>query len=327
MTRKRPYLAVGLLAAAAVLASAPRSAAQSGLKKRVAVMDMALTASTLSPSSPGTYSTTSTVQIPPPADFALGLSEMLTTQLVKTGRFIVLERKSLSDVTGEQDLRPGAKPEGGAERTRPVLAAQALLRCAVTEYAYSQGGARGSIKILKEVSLGASRLKAQVGIDTRILDPRTSRVLASIVTRGEASMKAADVKYTPSAGELEAGGFANTPLGQASRKAIDEAVAFILKELGDAPWEARVIRAQGRQVYLNAGAEDGVVSGGTFGVYRPDAPLVDPESGVELGAPDRQIGMVRISEVKPKYCVAELLQGEGPQRNDIVRPVAMGANR
>jgi curli biogenesis system outer membrane secretion channel CsgG len=314
----------GLLALTA--AQAETAGADGQLKRRIAVMDMALTASSLSQSSPGSYSSTTNMPIPPPADFALGLTEMLTTELARTGRFIILERKSLSDVTAEQDLRPGKTNPDGGEKTRAVLAAQALIRCAVTEYAYSQTGSSGGIKIVPGLSLGASRVKALVGIDTRILDPHTGQVVGSVVTHGDASAKAADVKFTNSAVDVGAGGFVSTPLGQASREAIDAAVAFIVKELGQAPWQGRVVRAQGRQVYLNAGAEDGITTGLTFDVFRSDEPLVDPDSGVELGAPDRQIGTVRVASVKPRYSVAELLSGEAAQPNDIVRPAGAGAN-
>lgn len=320
----KPSGVFGLLALTSVLGAS--AGAEGPLKRRVAVMDMALTATTLSQTSPGTFSSSSTMPIPPPADFALGLTEMLTTQLGKTGRFLLLERKSLTDVTAEQDLRPGGATSAPAEKARPVLGAQALIRCAVTEYAYSQSGSTVGIKRLKGISLGGTRVKAVVGIDTRILDPRSSQVLASVVTRGEASAKGAEARYEGPAVDLGVGGFVATPLGQASRQAIDDAVAFIVKELGAAPWEGRVIRTQGRQVYLNVGAEDGVEAGRVFDVYRRDQPLVDPDSGVELGAPDRPVGTLRIAAVKPRYSVGELVSGESPQPHDVVRAAGTGAN-
>jgi len=117
-----------------------------------------------------------------------------------------------------------------------------------------------------------------------------------------------------------------TPLGQASRHAIDQAVHFIIAKLGTTPWEARVIRAQAGDIYVNAGEESGVSVGETFGLYRPGEALVDPVSGLDLGAPDEQIGTVKVKAVKPKYAVAVLVDGEPAQRNDIVRPLSAGAN-
>ncbi|MCA1732811.1 MAG: CsgG/HfaB family protein, partial [Acidobacteria bacterium] len=110
-----------------------------GLKRRVAVMDMAVTATTLSTQSPGSYSQTTSMQIPPPADFALGLTEMLTTELMRTGRFIVLERQGIADITAEQDLGAGERANAETAVTAGgIVGAQALIRCAVTEYSYAQ---------------------------------------------------------------------------------------------------------------------------------------------------------------------------------------------
>lgn len=293
-----------------------------GLKKRVAVMDMALTATTLSSSSPGTVSESTSIQIPPPADFALGLTEMLTTELMSSGEFIVLERKGLSDITAEQDL--GSSDRANAQtaiKGGSIIGAQALIRCAVTEYAYTQSGTSGQLKILDGVSLGASVVRAQVGIDVRIYDAATSQVLASYVARGSAATRGVDFKYSNNKADVGGSGFSTTPLGRASREAIGKAVAFIARELGGSPWEARVIRASGGQVYLNAGAEAGVAVGTKFVVYRADEPLIDPASGLNLGSPEQQVGNLEIISVQPKYAVARVTAGDAPQANDIVRPI------
>ena len=312
-----------ILALVTFLAVSAGAAPHAGLKKRVAVMDMSVTATTLSTSSPGSYSSTTSVQIPPPADFALGLTEMLTTELFKTGRFIVLERKGLADVTAEQDL--GASDRANQEvasKGGAVVGAQALIRCAVTEYAYTQSGGTGQLKLIEGLSVGATLVRAQVGIDVRIYDARTTEVLASTVARGTASTRGLDVKYANKTGDFGGTGFATTPLGQASRQAIAQAVAFIASEVANMPWEGRVIRAADQQVYINAGAESGITAGATFKVFHPEEALVDPASGLNLGTPDREVGVIRVAAVQPKYAVAEVVQGQVPQRNDVIRPIA-----
>ena len=310
-------LFAGLTLAATALGAEPHA----GLKKRVAVMDMAVIATTLSTSSPGTYTTSTSIQIAPPADFALGLTEMLTTELFKTDRFIVLERKALADVVAEQDL-------GGSDRANKevaitggdVIGAQALIHCAVTEYAYTQSGGSGQLKLIEGLSIGATVVRAQVGIDVRIFDSSTTEVLASTVARGTASSRGLDVKYSDETGDFGGGGFASTPLGQASRQAIAQAVAFIVSRVEGMPWEARIIRARENQIYINAGAESGITAGTTFKVFHPEETLVDPASGLNLGTPDREVGRIRVASVQPKYAVAELIEGDLPQRNDVVRP-------
>jgi len=87
-----------------------------------------------------------------------------------------------------------------------------------------------------------------------------------------------------------------------------------------------VIRVQGKLVYLNAGEESSVSPGETYGVYRSEEALVDPASGLELGTSDRQLATLKITSVRPKYSVGEVVSGETPKRNDIVRPQSSGEN-
>jgi curli biogenesis system outer membrane secretion channel CsgG len=319
----RKTIAALILIASPVLAAAPP-----GLKKRVAVMDMSMSATTMAqPTGGGGGTFTTMVQIPPPADFAMALTEVLTTELAKTGRFIVLERKAMGDIAAEHDL--GASGKANAEtaaRTGSIIGAQYLVRCAISEYSYSQTGTNSSFKMIPGLSVGASVLRAQVGIDTRVYDALTSEVVASATSHGTATSSGGDVKMSNPKMEAGAAGFVTTPLGKASREALDGAVRFIVAKLGEAKWEARVIRADGGQIYLNAGEEAGVENGQTFGVYRAGDALIDPASGINLGTPDKHVGIVRIKTVTPKYSIAEVVSGDAPKRNDIVRPENRGAN-
>lgn len=325
MSRERSVPVIILV----LLLSVPAFAAtHAGLKKRLAVMDMSMATTTMAAPTPsGGGTLTTTIQIPPPADFAMALTEILTTELAKSGRFIVLERKAMGDIAAEHELTAAGKvnPETGA-KTGSIIGAQYLVRCAISEYSYSQTGTSGTLKVLRGLNVGASMLRAQVGIDTRVYDSLTSEVVASTTARGSATSSGGDVKYSDAKMDAGAAGFVTTPLGRASREALTTAVQFIIDKLAASPWEARVIRADGGQIYLNAGEEAGVQSGQTFNLFRASEALIDPASGVNLGTPDKQIGVVRVKSVAPKYAVAELVSGEAAKRNDIVRSQEKGAN-
>ncbi len=316
-----------MIAALILIASPVMAAAPAGLKKRVAVMDMSMAATTMVQPTGGGGTFTTTIQIPPPADFAMALTEILTTEIAKTGRFIVLERKGMGDIAAEHDLAAAGKANAEtAAKTGSIIGAQYLIRCAISEYAYSQTGTSGSFKRIPGVNLGASVLRAQVGIDTRVYDALTSEVVASATSHGTATSSGGDVKLSNAKMEAGAAGFITTPLGRASREALDGAVRFIIEKLGEAKWEARVIRADSGQIYINAGQEAGVENGQTFAVYRAGDALIDPASGINLGTPDKEIGTVRIKTVTPKYSIAQLVSGEAPKRNDILRPQERGSN-
>jgi len=63
------------------------------------------------------------------------LTEMIITELMKTNRFIVVERGSLNEVLSEQDLGDsGRVRQETAARIGEVLGAQVLLKGAITEF-------------------------------------------------------------------------------------------------------------------------------------------------------------------------------------------------
>src|SRR5687768_11067003 len=92
-----------LLAVLTLPATASAQAPTGPPKLRVAVMDLSGTALSMQTTYAPTMTTT-TVAIPPPTEFARGLTEMMTTALVETGRFVVLDRRALQQVLAEQDL-------------------------------------------------------------------------------------------------------------------------------------------------------------------------------------------------------------------------------
>ena len=111
----------------------------------------------------------------------------------------------------------------------------------------------------------------------------------------------------------------NTPLGKASREALEGAVAAIVAGMKKVPWSGRVSDVREGQVYINAGAEMGITPGMEFDIYEQQAALIDPESGRSLGAPDRRIGSVTVDAVQDKYAVARVKDGQGFKRDNLVR--------
>src|ERR1700675_2608549 len=62
-----------------------------------------------------------------------GLAEMLTSEVCKTGQFIVVERLALGDIVREQELGQTGLIRGEtAARTGQVLGAQILVKGAIT---------------------------------------------------------------------------------------------------------------------------------------------------------------------------------------------------
>lgn len=167
-----------------------------------------------------------------------GMADQLTTALFNSGRFIVLERQTLSDVLIEQDL--GASGRVRSDTAAPIgqiEGAELLITGAVTEFDGNASGTRGGGGGLLGGVLGAvagSVQKAHMAIDVRVIDAKTSRILAATSVEGSST----DVDLGAALGTYWGGGalggalssWENTPKEKALRQCIERAVEFIVSK-------------------------------------------------------------------------------------------------
>lgn len=291
----------------------------SGPKMRLAVMDLSGSALKMQTSATPA-STTTTVAIPPPSDFAHGMTEMLTTALMKTNRFIVLERAVMDKVVGEQDFGAGGRVNAEtAPKVGKIIGAQAMITGDITEFSYSQSSVGGNMSVLRGFGAKSDKVTALVAVDIRVIDAATGEVLASERAQGKAQMSKVSATATAGGSDFSVAAGENTPLGQATRQALQGAVAAIVAGMQKARWSARVIDFRNGMLYINAGSEMGIQPGMDLAVFRPQEALVDPDTGKSIGTPDQKIGTVVVDSIQEKYCVAKILFGADMKRGDVVR--------
>ncbi len=248
-----------------------------------------------------------------------GMAEMLTTALIDSGRFIVVERQAVQDVLTEQDFSAsGRTTPAGAPKFGKMLNAQILIKGAVTQFGMMESGGGGALSI-KGIDVGLAASQAVVGVDIRIYDTTTAQVLDSVRCEGRASSTGLDFGYAEHDWGFGTSTFQNTPLGKATAKAIDKAVVAIITRMQDVPWEGRIIKMSGDEAYVNAGAESGINAGDSFVVYRPCEELIDPQTGLSLGCETERIGTITIAEVHEKFSKASVNAAKPLQPNDIVK--------
>jgi len=167
-----------------------------------------------------------------------GMADQLTTALFNTNRFIVLERQTLRDVLSEQDLGASGRIRSDtAAKIGQIEGAELLVVGAVTEFEGAASGAKGGLggglgRIFGGIAGGFK--KAHMAIDLRIIDARTSRIVAATSVEGEAT----DVNLGGllggfgGSGGLVGGlsGWKNTPTEKALRICIKKAVEFIVSK-------------------------------------------------------------------------------------------------
>lgn len=271
--------------------------------------------------------TQTTIAIPPPTEFARSLTEALTTSLVATSRFIVLERQALAQVQQEQDLgASGRVNKETAADAGKLMGAQVLITGDITSFNFKRSSVGGKLtNVFKGVDAGVERVTATVSIDLRIIDAVTGEIIASVKGDGDAAQQGITADLTRDEKKYDGSVQLTTPLGKASRQAIQNAVAGILANIPKMKWSARVIDFRGGVVYVNAGTGYGMQPGMALEIFDPQPVLVDPETGRNLGAPDKLIGEVVIEQVEAQYSTAKVVSGGEFKRNQVVRLKGQGA--
>lgn len=306
-----------------------------GPKRRLGVMDMEVKVTTTTTPTPSGGATT-TVDVPMPTDFGQGLTEMLTTALVASKRYIVLERKALADIQAEQNLgaTPTVDPTSAATPGK-LLGAQALIRGAVTEYTYHRSSTGGNVAVIPGISLSHSSAEAAVVLDIRIYDTNTGQILDSVKAEGRAKGSATGVGFDnvstdangqPTGFKMSASGFTQTPLGQATRQAIDKAVALINARMEKVTWEGAIAEIDTTDadpkciLYLNAGSDMGLKVGDVFDIFRAGRTITDPQTKVVIGRTlDTRLGACKVISITPGLAIAQPTEGTGFQKADIIR--------
>ncbi|MFA5008300.1 MAG: CsgG/HfaB family protein [Candidatus Omnitrophota bacterium] len=243
-------------------------------------------------------------------DFAAQLSDAL----IQSGRFIVLSRQDLGAVLTEQDLaESGRLAKSLSAQKGKVIPAQILVTGNITEFEENTQGGNQGLSI-HGVNIGMGKSDAHIAIIVQIIDSTTGQILDSQRVEGLADASGFSVGYSGSF-SIGSSSFRKTPLGKATQIAIDRSVEYISQRLAIIPWQGRVVTVKDGLVYINAGADTGIINGETFIVCRKGEALIDPETGVELGEEKTKIGDIVISEVQPKFSKAKILSN-----TDQIRP-------
>jgi len=158
-----------------------------------------------------------------------GMRDMMTTALFKTGRFVIVERDQLSEIIREQDLGASGRVQKGTEPAiGEIKGADLMIVASVTEFDSGAQGLKGSFDVGR-IKIGGRTGKAHMAIDVRVVDVKTSEVLAATTVDGSAANVGVEgvkgVFDNPSPSSL--GGFSKTPMEKALRACIEKSVKYI----------------------------------------------------------------------------------------------------
>ena len=172
--------------------------------------------------------------------YTTGLRDMLTTAMVQSKRYRVLERQNLGSLQQEMSLGNSGYTDKSGIKKGGIKGADLLIMGAVTGWepgTSGGGGALGGGLLGKAGALfGAARgayKKSSMAMDIRIVDTHTSEVLAATRVEGVAK----DVSLGGFLGAFGGsggmagglGGFAKTPMEKAIRTCLYNATKYIVE--------------------------------------------------------------------------------------------------
>ena len=230
---------------------------------------------------------------------------MLTTALVNSGQFIVLERAQLSNVLREQEMKVSGltKSETGP-KLKQLAGAQILIQGAVTEFSTDDSGGGFNLGIAKNLGNlpfnlgGASESSSgKVAMNIRVIDNSTGQVLESHNVSHAVEDSAFNLSGGYSGISLGGNKFNKTPLGQATRIAIQKAVAAITASAARVPWTGLVVAIDGKDIVINAGSNSGMKRGDMFMIERVGKVFTDPSTGQVLGSKSKELGVLRLMNI------------------------------
>ena len=249
-----------------------------------------------------------------------GMADMLITALVKTGNYQVYERTEINNILEEQKLgMTGAVTQESAAKVGQLIGVELAIMGAVTEFGWSQSGTGGAAKKFG-IGIGIKSTAATVAVDVRFVNTTTGEIVTAESVRKEESKKGLAIDTDKFSFENQQK-FDESLVGKATRDAIDSIVEMVDKTAPKIPWQAKIIKGDG-PIFINAGSITGVQVGDEFNVYRQGEELIDPDTGISLGAVESKIGRIRVvnnSIGGGKASQCEAVSGSGFERNDIVK--------
>ncbi len=260
-----------------------------------------------------------------PVEFRQAIYEKLLQKLQATGRFVVLEREALEALMQEKAIK---EENTGQDQKGKIVPAQFLVKGQLTDFELNSKGGGGGVSIggsIGGVRLGGKVSEAKVGMNVRMFDVDTSELLASESASKSVQSRGFDVGGWVNSVGADFGAYEKSPLGEATTKALDEAVEKILKTLGKQPWQCMVADYddKDKEVTLNAGLDLGVQEGDIFDVYKVTKVIKDPETGAILGKKTAKIGSIKVTSSEKKFSLASVLDGDGFEPGAIVREIVI----
>jgi curli biogenesis system outer membrane secretion channel CsgG len=263
---------------------------------------------------------------------SVGMSDMLTNQLVQDGSYILVERSRVEAVLKEQALAASGviEPATAAQIGR-LLGADAVVIGSITRFNLDSQSSNQSLNSIPLIGgflgTGSNNKQASVQITARLVNTTTGEVIAAVEGKGQQSQKDGKLSIKGYSSRTDSNND-DALLTAAAEQAIDQVVPGLAQVSSKvsalaapvAPTvSALVADVAGNQIIVNKGTRDGFKVGMTLSVERVTKEVKDPATGRLLRKVSSPIGQVQITEIDAQSAVAKVLKGQGFKVGDVVK--------
>lgn len=235
-------------------------------------------------------------------------SDILITELNKTGDFILIERERLDKIIQEQKLSlTGIIDSRTAASIGNLLGAGAIVTGSITDFGVKTES--GGMIITQ-----GKKQTASCTVDIRVVDVSTGRVLFADSGKGIAEKSSGTFL-----GVGSKSGYDETLEGASLRAAIVKLTENIVSQINTCAWSCNIVEATQDKFYIDAGKASGLETGKYLEVFRPGKEIVSPSTGVVLGREEKKTARVQVIEMFGEdAAVVKVLEGN-VEKGDICR--------
>ena len=229
-----------------------------------------------------------------PGQTGIDFAAMLTTSLVKTRKFDVIERARLKDIFKEQGVSTLSGMVDGGVKLGGISGVGYLVYGSITQFGKSSEGVA-----LQGLSIGGGAMT--MGVDIKLVDAQTGRTLVAETVTHEAESS----QNISIAGLSTQSNSDSSVAGDLMRATATDVAILISTSIF--PIKVVVVQKDGT-VILNYG--DGVLEKGmVLEVYDVGEGFKDPDTGEVLGAEETLVATIEVSQTTTKFSKAIALEG------------------
>lgn len=238
-------------------------------------------------------------------------SDELTTQLVKSGVFSVIERRQIEAILAEQGLgQSGRVNAATAASLGEILGVQIVLMGSITQFSIDtkRAGIGG---------IGGSYSQAESILDVRAVNTSTAEIMSVAEGSGKKRFGGLRVNNVSFQQNFDAG-LAQEALRPAIERIVKELVAQADDFASLAPVAARgtIVGVRDGLIYIDRGQNFGVETGQRFDVYRVVDEIRDAQGNL-LDRVTEKVGVVEVTRVLSQSAVCTIVEGEAAEGDEV----------